>query len=128
MPGRALAALVSIVLAGCAEQRVPAALIDVWRTRTPGYEDRTLEVRPDSIVFGTGGMTTTGHHLTKVEVAEGSHGRVACVLYYALHGEGTAQIQLLLDTGPPAVLRLANRKEIWEREKDATWLAERTTP
>ena len=126
MPGRrALAAIVCVALVACAEQRVPDALVDVWRTRAPGYEDRTLEVRADSVVFGTGGHATTGHALAGVEVEAAPDGRVRCVLHYALHAGGTAELRLLLTPGPPATLRFENRKEIWHREKDATWLAKR---
>jgi hypothetical protein len=127
MHGRAAAALLWLALAACAEQRVPDALVDVWRTRAPDYQDRTLEVRPDSVVFGTGGHATTGHPISEVEVEEAPDGRVGCILHYALHGGGTAQLRLLLDPGPPATLRLENRKETWHREKDATWLARRKT-
>jgi hypothetical protein len=127
MSGRSLLVLASIALAACAEQRVPDALIDVWRTSTPGYEDRTLEVRADSVVFGTGGETTTGHPLTGVEVEVTRDGRLACTLHYALHGEGAAELRLMLDPRPPATLRLANRKEVWQRERESTWLAGRAT-
>lgn len=122
---RVWSGLLCLVLGACAEQRVPDALIDVWRTRAPGYEDRFLEVRADSIVFGTGGHGDTSHLLEAVEVEESADGRVHCLLRYQLHGGGSAALRLVLEAGPPETLHFENREEPWQRERDATWLAKR---
>jgi hypothetical protein len=128
MPGaRALAAMLWVALAACAEQRVPDALVDVWRTRAPGYEDRSLEVRADSVVFGTGEHATAAHALAGVEVETEPDGLLRCALHYALHDGDTAELRLRLEPGPPATLRFENREELWHREKDASWLASRET-
>jgi hypothetical protein len=122
---KALAAMLWMALAACAEQRLPDALVDVWRTRAPGYEDRFLEVRADSVRFGTGQHATTAHALAGVEVETEPGGRVRGVLNYALHDGATAELRLILEPGPPATLRFENREELWHRERDASWLATR---
>jgi hypothetical protein len=120
---KVVAAMGWMALAACAEQRAPDALVDVWRTRAPGYEDRFLEVRADSIRFGTGQHDTAAHAFADVEVETEPGGRVRGVLSYALYDGATAELRLILEPGPPETLRFENREERWHRERDANWLA-----
>lgn len=117
-----------IGLVACERTPVPGLLVDVWRTDAPGYEDRFLAVRPDSIVFGTGGNASTGHLLTHVEVEERAEGDLLCILHYEDREGGTARLRVVLRPGPPATLRFENREEIWRRERDAAWLAKGEHP
>jgi hypothetical protein len=116
------------LLLACARQQVPAELIDVWRTRAPGYEDRFLEVRPEAILFGTGGGTSSGFYLDRVEVEPDDGDRLRCTLHYRLPEGEVTQVQLAFEPGPPATLRVGNLDEAWHRESEASWLAERQSP
>ena len=110
---------------GCAEQTVPEELIHVWRTRLPAYRDRSFEVRADSIIFGTGGYSTVGHRIEGVEVEESADGSFLCTLYYLTRDGGRTQVRLAFEPGSPDRLRFENRVEVWLREEDASWLANR---
>jgi hypothetical protein len=122
-----LPAVLLVLLAACAEQRVPTELIDVWRTQASGYEDRFLEVRADAVLFGTGKGTSTGYRLDRVLVEPDGKGRVHCTLRYRLDEGGVAQLRLVLEPGPPSTLRIENREETWHREAEAAWLAKGST-
>ena len=123
--GKCLVLLALVTFSACAAQRVPDTLVDVWRTRAPGYEDRFFEIRSDSLIFGTGGEASSSYPLQAVHVQTLSNGSVRCVFRYSLRQGDSAQLRVQLDPGPPPALHLGSRKETWYREKDATWLAKR---
>lgn len=111
-------------LAGCGgETPVPEELLHVWRTDHPGYEDRYLDIRRHSVVFGTGGASSVGHPIERVELEDAEDDGFLCVLHYRTRDGGDAQLRLVYEPGPPQRLRFENRKETWVREEDATWLA-----
>ena len=56
---------------------VPPYLVGLWRTDTPGYEDRYLQFTPRNVIFGTGGYEGESYIVAEVEVSpvdDGSQG------------------------------------------------------
>jgi hypothetical protein len=54
---------------GCRRRghEVPEVLLGVWTSSSPGYSDRYIDIRPDAIIFGTGGTTSRGYRILGCE-------------------------------------------------------------
>jgi hypothetical protein len=121
-PARIAAAVLLLLGAlTCDSRETPSELVGVWRTDLPSHRDRSLEIRDHWVVFGAGRYASSVHSLTGVQ-AEPSKDGVRYTLHYT-GAEGDEQILRLEYTpGSPDSIRLANRKERWVRERDASWL------
>jgi hypothetical protein len=77
----------SLLTAGChgSDGKVPDVLLGVWTSSSPGYSDRYIEIRPDSITFGTGGTTSVRYEIRGCERNQTPDGPL-----YVLEFEGTS--------------------------------------
>jgi hypothetical protein len=84
-----LMAILSVLLVICGfyftskPDNVPAELIGVWKTQSPGYTDRYIEIRPVTISFGTGAGTELTGFIQEVQATRGDDGVLYTVNYSA---------------------------------------------
>jgi hypothetical protein len=96
---------------------VPSELIGVWRTESPQYADRFIEIRPVTISFGTGAGTELTGFIRSVQ-ANVEDGRVMYAVKYTANG--TDSLVFLLYTYSSRegqTLQLKNQEDIvWRKE------------
>ena len=65
-------AIACVTSPGCRrhDRGVPAVLLGVWTSSSPGYSDRYIDIRPDMIIFGTGGTRSQGYRILGCERRE----------------------------------------------------------
>lgn len=51
------------------DNRVPPYLVGVWRSATPGYEDRYFQFAQRTLIFGTGGIEGEAYMVAEVQSA-----------------------------------------------------------
>lgn len=95
---------------------VPTELIGTWVTSDPRFQDRTLVLRTDAIVFGTGPLTTDRHSLVGVEALEPSEGWTPYRFSFRETDAEISTLELAYRVGSTPELRLRNRTEIWRPE------------
>lgn len=80
-------AVACLLAAGCHRDRttVPQVLLGVWTSGSPGYSDRYIEIRPDTIIFGTGGTNSRRYRILGCERSKTREG-----LLYTLEFVGTS--------------------------------------
>ena len=64
---------------------VPQVLLGVWTSSSPEYGDRYIEIRPDTIIFGTGGTNSKRYRILGCERSKTREG-----LLYTLEFVGTS--------------------------------------
>ena len=111
---------VLFALVGCQREAVPAALIHVWRTDAPAYQDRHLEIREDLIVFGTGYGTADVHTIVDVDSEPADAKGRRYTLHYRNDDGTRMQLRVVLSPGPPESLRIEHTDEVWHRDTAAS--------
>ena len=96
------------------KKALPEDLIGIWKTSSPPYEDRFLELTRDVIVFGTGGNRFTPHAILDIgEVRE--EASILYTVYYTSSEGGEYQFSFHYDPARDAI-RFKNREQIeWTR-------------
>lgn len=115
---RGFLGLVALAAAACSPppMDVPRELLGTWVTTDPRYQDRTLVLRPDAIVFGTGPLTTDRHSLIGVEPLEPDEGWTSYRLSFRETDAEVSTLELAYRVAATPELRLRNRDEIWRPE------------
>lgn len=104
---------------GCAPEPLPLPpeIVGVWTTTEPRYAERSFELRPDWVIFGTGRNTLTMHELARVEPGTASSREARewtpyRIVYRAENGDEQT-VDVLFRTRGGRALRFAHRDEIW---------------
>jgi hypothetical protein len=103
-------------LAGCRQEPVPAALIHVWRTDAPAYQDRHLEIRAEWLVFGTSAYGADLYPIVDLDSEPAEAGGTLYTIHYRADDGAHLQLRLVLKPGPPDSLRIEHLDEIWLAE------------
>jgi hypothetical protein len=106
-----------LVACGGASNHVPEELIEIWTTDTAAYKDRYFELRPKTLIFGTGDDMLKMHRIEHVEATPTAPGSIEYAVDYLVEDGETAQIKFVHTAGPPATIRMANHSEIWKPQK-----------
>jgi len=61
----------------------PAGMIGSWITGNPRYADRYIEIRPDTMTFGTGGVASRTYKILGCEEVESAKGKTLYTLHVA---------------------------------------------
>lgn len=95
--------------------QVPDDLIGDWHTSDPNYSDRSFEIDPVSINFGTGGGTVTTGFIKKVtSVSQGAR-TLYTVSYIA--DDSVEEVSFYYDTARGKVIRFRNQEGIaWTKD------------
>ena len=111
----ALLALVGFT-AACGNEAIPVPeeLARVWVTSEPRYRGRTFELRPDSLIFGTGANTFQEHAIERVEAGKPRKGWSHYTVFYREDDGAVVPIYLLHRPTSGGSMRFANRKETWQ--------------
>ncbi len=101
---------------GCRPERdgtIPDALIGVWRTSTPGYEDNSLELRKDQILFGVTPTEFNVNSVFKVETVRPAGEKTSLITIYYTDEEGKDNASsIYYDETPPGSIRFKNQMQI----------------
>ena len=103
------------VLFGCEPESeiLPSEMLQVWHSDEPRYRGRSFELRPDWVIYGTGGAGSDLHQLEHVaSEANSDGGRLYTIRYKTQDGESTA-IELTYYSSPETRLIFANHHEVW---------------
>ena len=111
-----------LVVLGCSEppQPVPEELLGVWRSTHERYLDRTFEIRPQALLFGTGEFRAASLHtiLTAEEIESATNaGTRRWRLVYRDAADGTDSVEIVYREQPKRSLRFANREDWWFPQK-----------
>lgn len=115
-----LAALaVFVCLFGCRSKKdesVPDALIGVWKTSAPGYEDNSLELRKDEILFGQGHSKFSDNSIFEAETIQLPDQKTLLITIHYTDEEGKDNVSsFFYDRTPPVSIRFKNQMQIkWE--------------
>jgi hypothetical protein len=101
---------------GCQSEKdetIPDRLIGVWKTSTPGYEDNSLELRKDQILFGVGRSEFSVNSIFKVETVRpaGEHTSLITIYYTDEEGKDNATSIYYDETGTGSI-RFKNQMRI----------------
>ena len=104
---------VLVVVAGCRAEPVPSELIHVWRTQTPAYRDRHLEVRKDLLVFGTGGYMSELYPIDGIDSEPAADGSTLYTIRYRAEDGARLELKVTYTRGRPASLRIEHIEDVW---------------
>jgi hypothetical protein len=95
------------------DETIPDALVGVWKTSTPGYEDNSLELKKDEIVFGEGHSEFSVDSIYKVETVRppGENTVLITIHYTDEYGKDSAT-SIYYDATPPGSIRFKNQTQI----------------
>ena len=98
-----------------ADTLVPVELIGEWHTSNATYSDRSFEIDPVSISFGTGAGTVTRGSIRKVSaVPQGA--RTLYTISYKTD-ESVNKVSFYYETGKGKVIRFRNQENIaWTKD------------
>ena len=122
----ALCALVVAALAGCNEpERLPAALIGVWRTPNPEFRESYFELREGWVVFGADRYQITMYPIHRIESSRSGDATEYAIEYETEDGEVLPLVLVYLPGMPPQPpqLQVGHRSDLWVPESQASWLA-----
>ena len=101
---------------GCRSEKdetIPDALIGVWKTSTPGYEDNSLELRKDQILFGVTQTEFNVNSVFKVETVRLAGEKTSLITIYYTDEEGKDNASsIYYDETPPGSIRFKNQMQI----------------
>jgi len=101
---------------GCSsesEKTVPDALIGVWKTSAPGYEDNSLSLKKDAILFGVGKGKFTVNSVFKVETVHHPGEKDSLITIYFTDEKGKDNAATIYyDTTHPQELRFKHQMQI----------------
>ncbi|MBW2269555.1 MAG: hypothetical protein JRH16_13350 [Deltaproteobacteria bacterium] len=109
--------LVLWLIVGCGPamlESAPLELVARWVTDAPGYDDRYLEIRSDTLVWGMGRTTLARHAIEEIErVPEGRGRPPAYRFQYSETGGYDDVLVVHLVSASPRRIRLGSRTEEW---------------
>jgi len=92
------------------EKAIPDALIGVWKTSAPGYENNSLELWKDEILFGVGRSEFSANSIFKVKTVHPDGERTSLITIYYIDGEGKDNaVSIYYDQTPPGSIRFKNQ-------------------
>lgn len=98
-----------------ANTRVPDELIGEWHTSNAIYSDRSFEIDPVSISFGTGGGTVTTGFIRKVSAVQQGARTVYTISYQT--DESVNEVCLYYETAKGKVIHFRNQESIaWTKD------------
>lgn len=107
---------VSASFFGCRSEKdetVPDELIGVWKTSAPGYEDNSLELKKDEILFGVGHSQVAVSIIYRVKTVRLAGEKNPLITIYFTDEEGKDNASsLYYDPTPPGSIRFKNQMKI----------------
>ncbi len=103
---------------------VPPYLLGVWRSTTPGYEDRYFQFAERNLVFGTGGIEGEAYMVAEIEsspVDESAQGdaskRLLFKIRYMKMDKLEYELSFYYDPPPAEVITFKNQEKLkWTRK------------
>jgi hypothetical protein len=103
---------------------VPPYLIGVWRSNTPGYEDRYFQFARRNLVFGTGGIEGEAYMVAEVQsspVDEGAQGgaskRMLVTIRYMKTDKLEYELSFYYDPEPAGLITFKNQEHLkWTKK------------
>jgi hypothetical protein len=96
----------------------PTEILGIWSSDAPRYQNRSLEIRDDAVLFGTGKFSAAAWQpLIGVDPNPDLDGWRACTLRLRETDGAISKLALLYRTTPRPELRFANRQEVWTRSQ-----------
>jgi len=108
--------LVLSFLASCSENTPPSDLLGVWRTTDENYNDRYLEIKPDSLIFGVGEGQEMVNVISTISSERESQGMRYTFHYLDRDGEKWT-LSLLYNSEDGGTIVIQNRHEVWMKEE-----------
>jgi hypothetical protein len=97
------------------DYNVPGNLIGEWHSSDPAYAERSLEIDPVSINFGTGNGTVSTGFIKNVKASEDG-GRTLYTIRYSVD-DTDATVSFFYESGKPDTIRFKNQREVvWTRD------------
>ncbi len=105
--------------------QVPPDLIGVWRSTTPGYEDRYFQFAQRNLVFGTGGIEGEAYMIAEVQSSpaeEGTQGeagkRTLFTIRYMKTDKLEYELSFFYDPPPVEVITFKHQEKLkWTKRK-----------
>ena len=92
---------------------LPGELVGVWSTTDTRYADRAFEIKKDSLIFQTGGTSSTMHSIRRVDVEQSDSTTLYLVDY--LNNEDVYTFSFYFDADSDTI-RFQNQLEmVWTR-------------
>jgi len=115
LTGRAQNLVSSLLLSENAHPLVPDELIGEWHTSNAIYSDRSFEIDPVSISFGTGGGTVTTGFIRKVSAVQQGAGTLYTISYQT--DESVNKVVFYYETAKGKVIHFRNQEDIaWTKD------------
>ena len=115
LTGRAQAFLPRLLLSENAHPLVPDELIGEWHSSNAIYSDRSFEIDPVAISFGTGGGTVTTGFIRKVSVVQQGARTLYTISYQT--DESVNEVWLYYETATGNVIHFRNQESIaWTKD------------
>lgn len=114
---------IAVWLACGSSASLPADLLGLWQHPDPAHADRSLEIRPDRIIFGVGGGDHDAFPISSIDAEPDGAATVFTVEYRQVDG-ARIPLRLRFTPGPNPELRLGRREGVW-RPARATHAAAR---
>ena len=115
LTGRAQNLVSSLLLSENAHPLVPDELIGEWHTSNAIYSDRSFEIDPVSISFGTGGGTVTTGFIRKVNAVQQGARTLYTISYQT--DESVNEVCLYYETAEGKVIHFRNQESIaWTKD------------
>ncbi len=105
---------------------IPSDLIGVWRSTTPGYEDRYFQFSRRNLVFGTGGIEGEAYLVAEVQsspVGEGEEGgaskskRLLFTIRYMKTDKLEYELLFYYDPEPTELITFKNQEHLkWTKK------------
>jgi len=109
--------LVFWLIVGCGPPTVestPRELVARWVTDAPGYDDRYLEIRANTLVWGMGPTTLARHAIEEIEVVSEGRDRPPTYRFQYTEAAGYDDVLVVHVVSPsPRRIRLGSRMEEW---------------
>jgi hypothetical protein len=95
----------------------PDNIIGVWKTSDSKYAGRYIEIKNDTIIFGTGGDTFQLHAIADVDASHERNSTLYTISHINHHGQ-RYEFAFYYDPDNNGMMRLKNRRHIiWTRGK-----------
>lgn len=106
------------------DNKVPPYLIGVWRSTTPGYEDRYFQFAQRNLVFGTGGIEGESYMIAEIQSSPadesaqgGASKRMLFTIQYMKMDKQEYQLSFYYDPAPAEVITFKNQEKLtWTKK------------
>ncbi len=102
-------------LIGCGAEEdnaLPEQLLGVWKSSAKGFEDNSLELRKDAIVFGAGGSEFNPNSIYKVEQTSEADGRIFLKVFFTDREGNDYDTSFSFNPKDGGSIRFKNRAEV----------------